>query len=78
MEELSPIQLEDLYKQAAVSLGYPNLKEEQKRVVTSFFLGERHFHSQCRRHPSPFKCCSFVIHHHAGFNISHAMDTTRV
>ena len=34
------LQLEDLCKQAAVSLGYRNLKEEQKRVATSFFSGK--------------------------------------
>ena len=34
-KNFSPLQLEDLCKQSTVSLGYPNLKEEQKRVVTS-------------------------------------------
>ena len=43
MEELSPLQLQDLCKQAAVSLGHPNLKEEQKKVVRSFLKWERHF-----------------------------------
>ena len=46
MEELSPLQLQDLCKQAAVSLGHPNLKKEQKRVVTSFFIVGKMF-SQC-------------------------------
>ena len=40
MEELCPLQLEDLCKQAAVSLGYPNLEEEQKKVVKSFVVGK--------------------------------------
>ena len=42
-KNFSPLhtQLEDLCKQAAVSLGYPNLKEEQERVVTSFFSVEK-------------------------------------
>ena len=83
MEELSPLQLEDLYKQAAVSLGYPNLKKEQKRVVTSFFLGE------LKTFPQPMQKTSMPIHvlrfHHyvivadrAGVNIPCATDTSWV
>ena len=48
------LQLEDLCKQAAVSLGYRNLNKEQKRVAKVFLVG--------KTFPEPMQKTSMPIH----------------
>ena len=68
-KNFSPLQLEDLCEQAAVSLEYPNLKEEQRRVITIIFSG-KDGHSPCGRRPCSSRFAVSSLHHRAGVNHS--------
>ena len=68
-KNFSPLKLEDLSKQGTVSLGYPNIKEEQKRVVTIFF-SRKDGHSPCGRRPCSSRFVVSLLHHRAGVNHS--------
>ena len=76
-KNFSPLQLEDLCKQATVSLGYPNLKEEQKRVVTSC-LAEK----TATAHAENIHAHHVLQFHHyvimQALTIPRATDTSRV
>ena len=77
-KNFSPLKLEDLSKQGTVSLGYPNIKEEQKRVVTIFFLVGK----MATAHAEDVRAHHILWFRHyiivQALTIPRAMDTSRV